>query len=84
MWRGMTKQMLFDIYSVHKAFLFGHENFKEYTHGEFVHDIKHADMSLCSEYAKGSAFAANLSMYPSYIIEDDSYLREVLPARIHR
>ena len=78
MWSGLTRQLMCDIYSVHKPFLFGHENFKDYTNDGFIDDVKRAESvglgtSLCSEYAKGAAFAAKLSLYPSFVIDDDLF-----------
>ena len=61
--------MLLDIYSVHKALLFRHCNFAEYTTADFVRDIERAE----TDDVKWTGFASNLSLYPSFIVDDDLF-----------
>lgn len=78
--------LLLDIFSVQKAFMFGALKFADYTEDTFIRDIVQAeadifirdipdceDAFICSEYAKSVAFSSMTSLYPLYIIDDDMF-----------
>ena len=75
---GLTAKLLVDIFSVHKALLFGKFNFTNFTKKDFMSNIKEAEErmfgeSICSPILKANQSAFNLSFHPFYIINDDIF-----------
>ena len=75
-WCGLTTNLLIDIYSVHKALMFGQFKFTDYTNQQFLDNIQEAEKrvfgeAICSPVIEGHQSAFNVSLHPSYVVNDD-------------
>ena len=77
-WRGLTVDLLFDIFGVHKALLFGQQQRREYPRHEFIKNLQNAEEkvfggNICSPVVpeKDPRFA--LSFYPLYLVNDSVF-----------
>eukprot|EP01083_Nonionella_stella_P091157 254771_1 len=77
---GLSFHLLYDIYNVHKCFLFANYHSIHYDTVQFVNDIqncKHFDSSIkrCIRNIgfEDTIIANTIDLYPSYIIDDDMY-----------
>ena len=77
-WPGLNLNLLIDIYSVHKALMFGQFKFKNYTKKEFMSSIQEAEKrvfgeAICSPIIGKHESSLKLSFHPSYVINDDIF-----------
>ena len=77
-WPGLNLNLLVDIYSVHKALMFGQFKFENYTKNDFFEDIKNAEKSvfrraICSQIIEKHQSSFQLSFHPSFVINDDIF-----------
>eukprot|EP01083_Nonionella_stella_P129955 394361_1 len=76
---GLNAMMLYDIYNVHKCFLFANYHFQSFTTNQFIKCIQNSlnvsgrnklFMSKVKEFIKR---IQTVNLYPEYIIDDDMY-----------
>ena len=80
-WKGLNREMLFDLFTVKKANRFTFEQRGSYDHDDFVRSVKAAESTNLgqigvSEYAEGDEFGARangVSFDPRWLIDDDVF-----------
>ena len=77
-WPGLTVELLFDIFGVHKALIFGQMQRAEYPKTQFMRDLTSAEHQFFGEDTFSTALCEDdprflLSFYPLYLINDDIF-----------
>ena len=77
-WPGLTIDVLFDIFGVHKAFTFGSLQRTDYAPSEFFDHLHAAEEkvfmgNICSPLISQGDTRLKLSFYPPYLINDDIF-----------
>ena len=77
-WKGLTMNLLFDIYGAHEALKFGQLQREDYSPNEFMNDVKKAEdnvfgQSICTPVLDADAPRFALSFYPLFLINDDVF-----------
>ena len=77
-WPGLSIDILYDIYGVHKALIFSRLQRKDFTAEDFMDCIKKAEETtfkeaICSPELSKQKYTFPLSFYPEYLINDDIF-----------
>ena len=77
-WPGLTMDILYDIFGVHKALAFGRQQRADYLPTDFINDIQTAEKkvfgdNICTQHVSKEDAPFALTFYPKYLINDDLF-----------
>eukprot|EP01084_Bolivina_argentea_P056004 102557_1 len=81
---GLTMNLLYDIYSTHKSFIFSNYQFQTYSLNDFIKNLKNTEyisshnerkkIEKIKRCMKPVTKAIDSLLYPQYVIDDDMYI----------